>query len=138
MRHPRFFTTPLLISLVANGCDAESEPVDSEQQLDMSLLEQDDDGEWYAPIGEGSPHDLTAKNDPASNSAVHNHLLGGNGIISEWIIHRDGLCGSTASYQQHCNDIGVYIGAYSWYSHSPVSTGCTPGYLKSLRCTTTY
>ena len=43
MRHPRFFTTPLLISLVAIGCDAESEPVDSEEQFDMSLHEQDDE-----------------------------------------------------------------------------------------------
>lgn len=43
MRHPRFFTTSLLISLVAIGCDIESEPIDSEEQFDMILLEQDDD-----------------------------------------------------------------------------------------------
>ena len=40
MKHSRFFTTSLLVSLVAIGCDVESEPVDSEEQLDMLLPEQ--------------------------------------------------------------------------------------------------
>ena len=45
MRHLSFFTTSLLISLVAFGCDVEPELVDSEEEFDMILLEQDNDGD---------------------------------------------------------------------------------------------
>lgn len=45
MRHLSFFTTSLLISLVAFGCDVEPELVDSEEEFDMLLLEQDNDGD---------------------------------------------------------------------------------------------
>ena len=45
MRHSRFFAIPLLTSLLAIGCDVESEPVGSEDRLDMSTIEQDDEAD---------------------------------------------------------------------------------------------
>src|SRR5215207_1968356 len=86
MRHPRFFTTSLLISLVAFGCDAESEPVDSEEQSDMVLLEQDDDVDDVDDVDESdvqafSKDELT---EAVPGESPDDPLAAGGCVYVEW------------------------------------------------------
>lgn len=138
MRYPRFIEISLLLTLASSGCDGDTErDAPEEQVLDMSLLEQDDEGEWHAPIDEGAISDLTAHDDPSGTYfSMHNHLLGINGGVSYWSIHRDGghgtVCGFLSDFSEQCANVSAYLGGSTAVTYNIVY--CAGGFVKNATC----
>lgn len=137
MKYPRCFKISLLVSLASIGCDGDAERNDPEEVFDMTLLEQDDDGDWYAPINEGAPTGVTDRGDPSTTYfPMHNHLTGISGQYSYWSIHRDGghgtVCGLEGDFTEQCSNVSAYIGASSWFVYG--ITYCGGGFVKNASC----
>lgn len=140
MKHPQLFVIALLPSLVSLGCDSEPEP---EVVFDMGLLDQNEEGEWFAPIPQDGPGDLVSSGSDDQSSAygvtVHNHLVHANWATghSYWVIHRDGghgnLCGPWSAYTTHCSNISSYLGGTGWKVTSWVD--CPAAGATSMNCT---
>lgn len=140
MRHPRIFEIFLLVSLAWTGCDGDSERDVQEELFDMSLLEQDEEGQWYAPLDEDAPTDLTTSSEPSAYVySMHNHFVGVSGTTAYWTVHRTGahgtLCGPESDFRSHCMDIRAYVGAGSWYLSVNPADYCAGG-VKNATCLT--
>jgi hypothetical protein len=101
------------------------------------LLEQDDEGEWYAPIDEGAPTDLTTSDDPsATYFSMHNHLVGISGGVSYWSIHRDGghgtVCGFLSDFSEQCANVSAYLGGSVAITYN--IDYCAGGFVRNASC----
>lgn len=137
MTHPRFINISLLLSLASLGCGGDAESDAPEELFDMSLLEQDEEGEWYAPINEDAPTDLTAPDDPsATYFPMHNHFLSVSGGFSYWSIHRDGghgtVCGFWQDFHEHCENVSAFLGGS--FAHTYNYDPCPGGFYRNATC----
>lgn len=103
----------------------------------MSLLEQDDDGEWYAPVNEGAPAELTTPDDPsATYFSMHNHLVSISGGVSYWSIHRDGghgnVCGFYSDFTEQCANVSAYLGGSVAVTYNIIY--CGGGFVRNATC----
>lgn len=123
MRHLRFFTTSLLISLTVIGCDVESEPVDSEERFDVVMLEPDEDA-GEVGVRAFSRDELTEEvpgEDPDDPSAVTDCVYvqwcnapGPNGTICRL---RSGCVANTTTVNECIADTNAVCGGpvSPWY-----------------------
>lgn len=137
MKNPRFIEISLLFSIVSFGCDGDAEGDTPEELLDMTLLEQDEEGGWYAPIDDGGPSDLAARDDPsATYFSMHNHLVYISGGVSYWSIHRDGghgtVCGFLSDFSEQCANVSAYLGGSVAVTYN--IDYCAGGFVRNASC----